>query len=171
MVFVTILEIVIGAFVALAVPYFIPESRRNALTIWATRAIGVVIMLFAIVSTSYVHVPDGHFAQVFKTYGGSSLTEGRIVAVSGEKGPQGYVIRPGFHPQFLINVINTVDTSKKEHVVPDGQVGVLTAKDGAPLRPGQAFADPFPAKLGNAMLDAETFLKNKGQRGPQLTVR
>src|SRR5262249_27633176 len=46
----------------------------------------------------------------------------------------------------------------------------LVAKDGAALRPGEAFADPFPAQLGYAMLDAETFLRNGGQRGPQLTV-
>ena len=54
--------------------------------------------------------------------------------------------------------------------IPKGKVGILTAKDGVPLRPGQAFADPFPAKFGNQMLDAEVFLLNGGQRGPQLSV-
>jgi hypothetical protein len=47
---------------------------------------------------------------------------------------------------------------------------VLVAKDGAPLLAGQPFADPFPASFGYQMLDAETFLKNGGQRGPQLSV-
>ena len=38
------------------------------------------------------------------------------------------------------------------------------------MRAGQAFADPFPSKFGNQMLDAEVFLLNGGQRGPQLSV-
>jgi hypothetical protein len=54
--------------------------------------------------------------------------------------------------------------------IPSGKVGVLTARDGAALRPGQAFADPFPAAMGYRMLDAVVFLRNGGQRGPQLTV-
>jgi len=54
--------------------------------------------------------------------------------------------------------------------VPQGKVAILTARDGAPLRSGQAFADPFPTKLGYQMLDAATFIGNGGQRGPQLTV-
>jgi hypothetical protein len=49
-------------------------------------------------------------------------------------------------------------------------VGILTAKDGEPLRPGQTFADPFKPEIGLKMLDAETFLRNGGQRGPQLAV-
>ncbi len=47
---------------------------------------------------------------------------------------------------------------------------MLSARDGAALRAGQAFADPFPVAMGYRMLDAEVFLKNGGQRGPQLTV-
>jgi hypothetical protein len=38
------------------------------------------------------------------------------------------------------------------------------------LRPGLAFADPFPGSFGYKMLDAEVFLLNGGQRGPQLSV-
>src|SRR5439155_13338208 len=57
-----------------------------------------------------------------------------------------------------------------ETVIEDGNIGVLNAKDGAPLRLGQAFADPFPPEFGNSMLDAEVFLRNRGQRGPQLSV-
>jgi hypothetical protein len=70
----------------------------------------------------------------------------------------------------LVNVLYDVDTSKTEISVAKGKVGVLTAKDGLPLRPGQAFADPFPANFGYQMLDAEVFLLNGGQRGPQLSV-
>src|SRR5262249_62012987 len=88
----------------------------------------------------------------------------------GENGAQARILRPGFQVSLLLNVLYDVDGSKRETEIPDGKVGVLTAKDGAALRPGQAFADPFPKNLGFAMLDAETFLRNGGQRGPQLTV-
>jgi hypothetical protein len=120
--------------------------------------------------TSFVRVPDGYLGQLFRVYGGGSLTEGRIIAAHGENGPQAKVLTPGFHPWFLVNVLYDVDTSRQEVSIPKGKVGVLTAKDGASLRPGQAFADPFPAAFGYKMLDAEVFLSNGGQRGPQLSV-
>jgi hypothetical protein len=67
---------------------------------------------------------------------------------------------PGFHPRLLVNVIYDVDTRYEEVNIKERKVGVLVAKDGAALRPGQAFADPFPVALGYQMLDAETSLKN-----------
>jgi hypothetical protein len=123
-------------------------------------------MLFAIASTSFVRVPDGHLGQLFRVYGVGSLTEGRIVAAHGENGPQARILTPGFHPWLLVNVLYDVDTNNLEVSIPKGKVGILTAKDGASLRAGQAFADPFPAKFGYQMLDAEVFLLNGGQRGP-----
>ena len=74
--------------------------------------------------------------------------DGRIVAANGENGPQAEIFTPGFHARLLLNVIYNVDTSKEEVTVPQGKVAILTARDGAPLRSGQAFADPFPPKLG-----------------------
>ncbi len=162
------------------VPFFVPERMRGpriaiggfGINLWtsAIRFVGVLLVLIGIATTSFVVVGDGHFAQVFKVMGGTPLTAGKIVAINGETGPQGYVIRPGLHFSPFINLVNNVDTAKTETNIPNGQLGVLTAKDGVPLRAGQAFADPFPTKLGYQMLDAETFLKNGGQQGPQLTV-
>jgi hypothetical protein len=40
------------------------------------RAIGIVIILIAFVSTSFVFVPDGHVGHLFRVYGGGPLTEG-----------------------------------------------------------------------------------------------
>jgi hypothetical protein len=154
----------------LAIPPVIPAHYRSWTVDNGVRAIGIIIMLFAFASTSFVFVPDGHLGHLFRVYGGGSLTEGRIIAADGENGPQAAVFTPGFHIRPLLNVIYTVDTSKEEVTIPQGKVGVLTARDGAPLRSGQAFADPFPSKYGYQMLDATTFLSNGGQRGPQLTV-
>jgi hypothetical protein len=166
----TFLCVVLGAIVAFLGPSLLPQQFRNAFVASALRIIGVLVILFAIASTSFVRVPDGHLGQLFRVYGGGSLTEGRIIAAHGENGPQAKVLTPGFHPWFLVNVLYDVDTSRQEVSIPKGKVGVLTAKDGASLRPGQAFADPFPAAFGYKMLDAEVFLSNGGQRGPQLSV-
>jgi hypothetical protein len=162
--------VVFGALVAFVVPSLLPQQFRGWFSEYTVRGVGLLIIVFGIFSTSYTHVGDGRFAQLFRVYGGGSLKGGKIVAVDGENGPQARILRPGFQVALLLNVLYDVDGSKKETEIPDGKVGVLTAKDGVALRPGQAFADPFPKNVGFAMLDAETFLRNGGQRGPQLTV-
>jgi hypothetical protein len=162
--------VALGAVVAFVVPPTIPRQFRSWVTDNVIRGIGVLIVLFSALSTSFVSVPDGHLGQLFRVYGGSSLREGKIVAANGENGPQAEILTPGFHFSWLVNVIYTVNTSQTEISIPADKVGVLIARDGAPLRPGQAFADPFPVELGLRMLDAVTFLKSGGQRGPQLTV-
>ena len=165
-----VLGVALGAIVVFTGPSLLPQQFRNAYVDMALRLIGIAAIVFAVASTSFVRVPDGHLGQLFRVYGGGSLSEGRIVAVHGENGPQARILTPGFHPWFLVNVLYDVDTSKTEVSIIKGKVGVLTAKDGLPLRAGQAFADPFPTKFGYNMLDAEVFLLNGGQRGPQLTV-
>jgi len=165
-----LLGLLLAAIIAFAGPTLLPQRFRGPVADSMLRIVGVLGMLFAIASTSFVRVPDGHLGQLFRVYGGGSLTEGRIVAVHGENGPQAKVLTPGFHPWLLVNVLYDVDTNNPEVSVLKGKVGILTAKDGAPLRAGQAFADPFPTKFGFQMLDAEVFLTNGGQRGPQLSV-
>jgi len=162
--------VVVGALFLSVVPSLLPPAYQSRLVAGAVRVIGVMCILFAVASTSYVFVPDGHLGHLFRIYGGGSLTGGRIVAANGENGPQAEIFTPGFHARPLLNVIYSVDTGKEEVTIPQGKVGALTARDGAPLRSGQAFADPFPPRLGYQMLDAATFLNNGGQRGPQLTV-
>src|SRR6516225_8578879 len=164
------LGLLLAAIVAFAGPTLLPQQARGPLVDSTLRIIGLLGILFAIASTSFVRVPDGHLGQLFRVYGGGSLPEGRIVAVHGENGPQASILTPGFHPWLLVNILYDVDTSNLEVSIPKGKVGVLTAKDGAALRAGQAFAEPFPSKFGYQMLDAEVFLLNGGQRGPQLSV-
>src|SRR5215470_11707844 len=166
-----VLELIVGAMILIVVPIFMPgHMQQNKLYPLLVRGLGALIIVYAILSTSYVNVGDGRFAQMFRTIGGGPLEGGKIVAINGENGPQAQILRPGFHAKFLLNVFYAVDPSKKETDIPGGKIGVLTAKDGTALRAGQAFADPFPAGAGLTMLDADTFLRNGGQRGPQLTV-
>src|SRR5262245_32313770 len=167
----TVLLVMLVGLLLLALgPSLVSQFTGSALIATAVRVLGAVAIIYGFASTSFVVVPDGHLGQLFRVYGGGSLTEGRIVAVRGENGPQARILTPGFHVWPFVNVLYDVDTSKTEVNIPKGRVGLLTAKDGAPLRAGQAFADPFPPDLGNELLDAESFLLKGGQRGPQLTV-
>jgi SPFH domain / Band 7 family len=164
------MALVVLGLLLIALPPLIPLNYRSRTGDNGARAIGIVAILFAFASTSFVFVPDGHLGHLFRVYGGGSLTDGRIIAANGENGPQAEVFTPGFHLRPLLNVIYTVDTGKEEVTIPQGKIGILTARDGAPLRSGQAFADPFPPKYGYQMLDAATFLNSGGQRGPQLSM-
>jgi hypothetical protein len=166
--------VVIGFVIATLIAFLLPPllRRRTGVPIpnVVFHAVAILMIIAGLVSTSVVYVPDGYSAHLFRTYGGGSLPSGRIVAVNGENGPQARILSPGFHVEPLINLFYAVDLSHPEVSVPPGMVGILTARDGAPLRSGQAYADPFPAEIGGGMVDAEVFLTRGGQRGPQLNV-
>ncbi|MBX2805700.1 MAG: hypothetical protein KTR19_07000 [Hyphomicrobiales bacterium] len=162
--------IIFGVFLIFLAPLLLPLRFSAVITGMALRIAGALVIVFALASTSFVYVPDGYSAHLFRVYLGYSLPPGKIIATDGEKGPQARILSPGFHIEPLINVLYTVDASKPELSVPQGKVGILIAKDGAPLRFGQTFGDPFAPELGNEMLDAEKFLTRGGQRGPQLSV-
>ena len=55
--------------------------------------------------------------------------------------------------------------------IPEGQYGLLVAKDGLPLRESQFISDSWVESEFQKMLDARHFLtEGGGQKGPQLAV-
>ena len=165
-----IIGAIAGVFIIAILPSLLPDRYKAVVPISMIWLLGALVILFALASTSFVYVPDGYSAHLFRVYMGRSLPPGKIVAASGENGPQARILAPGLHIEPLINVLYDVDTSRPELEVPQGKVGILTARDGAVLRFGQTFADPFAPELGNKMLEAEVFLTNGGQRGQQLSI-
>ena len=148
----------------------LPESFRNALTVNLVRVAGALLIAMSVLSTSFVHVPDGHLGQLFRVYGGSLAhrrPHRRRPRRERSAGQDPHARLPS-----LVAGQRPLHGRHQPagNAIPNGKVGVLTAKDGAALRAGQAFADPFPATFGYKMLDAEVFLLNGGQRGPQLSV-
>jgi hypothetical protein len=115
---------------------------------------------------SAVNVSSDQTGVVIKTLG-SDLPAGHIIAVNGEKGPQAKVLGPGWHfgywPwSYEVEKVGTV-------MIPNGQIGVVTALDGKVLPGGSVFAPAW--KSGDDMLDATKFLADGvGYRGPQLTI-
>lgn len=85
------------------------------------------------------------------------LTEGGI------RGAQLRYITPGqykIHPDlFRVTLV-------KRTVVPQGHIGLVVARDGAPLAEGQLLGRRVDGH--NNFQNAETFIKSGGQRGPQV---
>jgi hypothetical protein len=71
-----LLGLLLAAIIAFARPTLLPQRFRGPVADSVLRMVGVLGMLFAIASTSFVRVPDGHLGQLFRVYGGGSLTEG-----------------------------------------------------------------------------------------------
>lgn len=132
--------------------------------------IGVgTIALFLIFSTSYVIIDANSVGHLNRIYLGKSMAPGQIIAFPGEKGPQAEILPPGFHFRLLLNILHDVKELRLIEIK-EGTYGYIVAKDGAPLRKGQYLADEWPQGQYSDMLNAVYFLKNAGQKGPQLSV-
>jgi len=124
--------------------------------------IGVGVLIFA----SAVNVAEDETGLVIKTLG-SDLPAGQIIALKGEKGPQADVLGPGWHfgywPwSYEVRKVQTV-------LVPEGQIGIVTAQDGRTLSTGDVYAPAWPS--ADDMLNARKFLESPdSRRGPQLTI-
>ncbi|MFT3870745.1 MAG: SPFH domain-containing protein [Nibricoccus sp.] len=144
-------------------------SSQSAVTRASAATIAVALVLAGagiFTLASAVNVSSDQTGVVIKTLG-SDLPAGHIVAVNGEKGPQARVLGPGWHfgywPwSYEVEKVGTV-------LIPNGQIGVVTALDGKVLPGGSVFAPAW--KSGDDMLDATKFLADgAGYRGPQLTI-
>lgn len=81
---------------------------------------------------------------------------------SGQKGYQQQTLGPG---EYMINPHLFKWEIFTETEIGEKQVGTVEALAGAPIAPGRIFANPVEC---NNFQDAEAFLKNGGQKGPQV---
>ena len=93
-----------------------------------------------------------------------TLPDGKIIALHGEAGFQADTLAPGLHwgfwPwQYEISVVPFID-------IPEGKLGVVDAKDGAPLTK-RVFGREVDC---DAFQNARSFLLKGGQRGPQIAI-
>lgn len=124
----------------------------------------VILWLFGVII-----IPDdsiGVLTKKFVLFGSHrTLPDGRIIAVDGEAGFQANSLPPGLHMalwpwQYRVDLVKFL-------VVPPGKIGAVEACDGAPLPTGRIVAQPVDC---DSFQDAAAFLRNGGQRGPQMTV-
>jgi hypothetical protein len=140
----------------------------------------LAIAVGCVLSTSFVIIDKDKVGHLNRKFMAKPLPEGRILALSGELGPQARVLGPGFRFEFLLNVFYDVE-SLPVLEIPTGKYAILKAKDGNPLRQGQYLADAWPEEDFDLMKNAEYFMGEaifgkerssgpRGQKGPQLSV-
>jgi uncharacterized membrane protein YqiK len=86
-----------------------------------------------------------------------------FIKQGGVKGIQLRTLPPGkwaIHP-FLFNV-----SVAKATIIPPGKIGIMTSADGAQLEPGRLHGSAIPGHKN--FQDAESFISNGGQKGPQV---
>lgn len=102
----------------------------------------------------------------FKLFGkNKALPDGKIIALNGEAGWQADTLAPGLHVGYFpwqYQVVRQPIT-----VIPQGQLGVIEAKDGAQIPAGKVLAKAVNC---DTFQSARMFLVNGGQRGPQMAI-
>ncbi|MFA7717334.1 MAG: hypothetical protein WC875_01350, partial [Candidatus Absconditabacterales bacterium] len=83
----------------------------------------------------------------------------------GQKGPQAQILLPG---TYRINTSLFIPEIKPATIIPAQKVGLVTAKDGEPLPQDELMAIQITGH--DDFQNVAEFLKNKGQRGPQLDI-
>ena len=83
---------------------------------------------------------------------------------SGERGAQMAVIPPG---TWRINTLVFKTALVAMEVIPAGKIGVVEAKDGQPLSGGRIIGRHVAC---DSFQDAQAFMTNGGERGPQMTI-
>ena len=94
-----------------------------------------------------------------------TLPDGAIIALNGEAGLQADTLAPGIHFglwawQYSVYKAPFVTIDKS-------QIGMVEARDGHPLSRGRVLAHTVDC---NSFQDARAFLKNGGERGPQISI-
>jgi regulator of protease activity HflC (stomatin/prohibitin superfamily) len=109
-------------------------------------------------------IPSGRiFAKVVKC---NNFQDGEeFIKNGGEKGPQVQFLPPG---QYMINPYIFEVQQVKEITIPMGCLGTITATDGIPLDPGRLLGKRIEGH--DKFSDGEAFLKNGGQKGPQIDI-
>ena len=125
--------------------------------------IGFILLL--LIYKSVVLVGGAEIAVVERKYFGSNMPQGRVIAQANEIGIQARTLGPGLH--FLIPFLYRPGKYPFS-VVAENEVGIVESIDGDPIPPGKIFAKVVQGH--NAFQDGETFLKNGGQKGPQIAI-
>ncbi len=173
--FISLIMLLAGIFLFAKGLKVLPPNDKKAkkLALITTKVLPTVLTflgLFGMLSTSFITVDSEEVGLLKRVYLADNLPAGKIIAANQEKGPQAELLGPGFHFQPFIRILHDIDFELVTEI-PEGQYGLLVAKDGLALLDGQFLANAWPKNKFNEMLNAKYFLTTgKGQKGPQLDV-
>jgi uncharacterized membrane protein YqiK len=140
-----------------------------SLPVWVYPIAGFVVLLIFLPRVGWIAglivIGEREVGIVTKKFSAKSLPPNRLIALNGEAGLQADTLPPGWHfgyfPwQYNINRDPVV-------VVPQGEIGLIVANDGATLPP-----DRILAKVTDCdnFQDARKFFTNGGEKGRQLAI-
>lgn len=119
---------------------------------------------FAWLSGMVRYIPNSRLGVLEKLWSLDGSLRSGFIALHGEAGFQPDVLRGGFHffpPfQYRVHVVPLV-------TIPQGQIGYVFARDGAPLPPTQTLASNEDA---DDFENVRLFLAEGGQKGPQRKI-
>lgn len=158
---------ILAVFIAVVLLVLLPKMPSLVRRPAAILALGLIAA--GAVATPVVYVGESELGVVVKTAFGAALPPDKIIATSGEMGPQAKILSPGWHWGYIpfVYKVETFPVTR----VDSGEIGILLASDGKPLPTGEIYAPEWgPGAMGQ-MIDAEHFLgAGGGFRGPQSTV-
>ena len=125
----------------------------------------IAFIAIVLVFKSVVLVGGREIAVIERRYFGRKMPQGRVIALTNEIGIQARTLGPGLH--FLIPFLYA---PKKYQftVISESEVGIIESIDGDPVPPGKIFAKVVAGH--NSFQDGENFLRNGGQKGPQIEI-
>ncbi len=136
--------------------------------LWVLPVIAALILYKFVLRVFFgmIIVPDDRIGLVvkkFSLYGTDRrLPDGRMIATKGEAGMQAKPLAPGLYWRmwpWQYSIIMEPFT-----IIEQNKLGLVKAKDGASLDTGRVLGRPVEC---DKFQDAEAFLENKGQKGPQ----
>ena len=159
-------KIIVDVFGVVAAVVEVAFSSGNVITLMIILLVGLLL-----VSLCVRYIPHNRVGVIEKLWSGrGSLTDGRILSLSGEAGYQSQLLRGGIHFgywrwQYRIHKARLV-------TIPQGESGYIYARDGEPLSPSQTLGRVVPC---NNFQDAAAFLEPavaqpRGQRGRQRAI-
>lgn len=128
---------------------------------YAALAVCFAILLYA----SVVIVGGNEIALIERRWFGRKMPQGRVVALGNEVGIQARTLGPGLH--FLIPFIYKAKKSVFTEIL-ENEIGLIESVDGSSIPAGNIFAAVVAGH--NSFQDGEAFIKNGGQKGPQIEV-
>lgn len=136
----------------------------NMYVLGASAVVALVVACLFILSRCVRYVRNNRVAIVEKLWSRNGSVTSGLIALNGEAGYQPIVLRGGYH--FFMPFQYRVH-SQPLVTIPQGQIGYVFARDGAPLGPTQTLA----SNLRTAdFLDVRRFLEDGGQKGPQRAI-
>ncbi|MBW8840698.1 MAG: flotillin family protein [Sphingomonadales bacterium] len=136
----------------------------NMYVLGASAVVALVVACLFVLSRCVRYVRNNRVAIVEKLWSRNGSVTSGLIALNGEAGYQPIVLRGGYH--FFMPFQYRIH-SQPLVTIPQGQIGYVFARDGAPLGPTQTLA----SNLRTAdFLDVRRFLEDGGQKGPQRAI-